>query len=465
MKRRPRWAGSLLRSAGTLSATAILVVALIFAVSGAFSTRAQIAASFDEQQALQSGEVAVQELQRIQLDEQNYIQEYVITRDPTYLSALRATTAEFGAHQATLRSLIQQEHLMRALGVLDSYVAAHRDWYSQVAQPLLLRAQSDPAEIYKRGKAFADLERDAAGAIEAMLHNRSVAVSKNTQEQVNRTLYQRAFWLIVFGLLAVLFNAYRSRLDRELEEERTTTHTLQRAFQSEHVPLANCDIGTAYGSASSHLAVGGDVYDVYQLSDRLALLLIADVSGKGVDAAVLTAFIKFTIRGIALRRRDPGYILQEFNTAFPRTVANPYLFVSMFVGILDTRAMRLQYASAGHDPIFVRRSNGVQQLSVTGPVLGVMEEPFDVRTLYLEDGDTIVLATDGLTEARDAAGTLLEAEGAMQLIERSGDDPQALADNLIAQVRARGGNAMHDDLAILAIRVHASHDDRDVANG
>ena len=70
---------------------------------------------------------------------------------------------------------------------------------------------------------------------------------------------------------------------------------------------------------------------MYRLSDTLALVFIADVSGKGVDAAVLTAFIKFTIRGIALRRRDPGAMLGEFNTAFSQTVENPYLFVSMFV--------------------------------------------------------------------------------------------------------------------------------------
>ena len=104
------------------------------------------------------------------------------------------------------------------------------------------------------------------------------------------------------------------------------------------------------------MAVGGDVFDVYRLSDTLALVLIADVSGKGVDAAVLTAFIKFTIRGIALRRRDPGAILAEFNTAFAQTVENPYLFVSMFVGVLDTRdvpaALRERRARLGlHAPL------------------------------------------------------------------------------------------------------------------
>jgi phosphoserine phosphatase RsbU/P len=285
-------------------------------------------------------------------------------------------------------------------------------------------------------------------------------LARTAQEQVNANAYTRAFWLIVLGLLAILLNGFRSRLLTELEEERTTTETLQKAFRSEHVPLPNCEVGSAYLAASSHLAVGGDVFDVYRLSDMLALIFIADVSGKGVDAAVLTAFIKFTIRGIALRRRDPGAMLAEFNTAFAQTVENPYLFVSMFVAVLDTETLQLRYASAGHDSAFIRRSTGVtQQLAVTGPVLGVMEEPFETKTLHLEDLDTLVLATDGLTEARDRSGTQLQEAGAMKLISASSAQPQLLADELVAKVRMLGGNQLRDDLAVLAIRVHEPEPD------
>jgi serine phosphatase RsbU (regulator of sigma subunit) len=100
----------------------------------------------------------------------------------------------------------------------------------------------------------------------------------------------------------------------------------------------------------------------------------------------------------------------------------------------------------------------VETLEVTGPVLGVMEEPFGVRTVYLEDGDTLVLATDGLTEARDANGEFLNASGAMELIGRAKGHPQELADGLIHQIRLRSGNAIRDDVAILAIRVHEARE-------
>jgi len=427
---------------------------LAIAVQGSFQTRASIADTFARQSKIQQAQIALEELLRLQIDEANTISGFTLTHDPFYKQQYESAAAQFKGKEQVVRDALRAENLTAALQTLDEYSSLQTNWRREIAEPLLAHPDRNLAQIDKENKAFSDYEDRSVNAIRVALADTSGALARSTQQQINRTLYIRAFWLLVFGLLAILFNAYRSRLNRELEEERTTTETLQRAFRSEHVPLPNCEVGSAYLSASSHLAVGGDVFDMYRLSDTLALVLIADVSGKGVDAAVLTAFIKFTMRGIALRRRDPGAILAEFNTAFSQTVENPYLFVSMFVGILDTETLQLRYASAGHDSAFIRRSHGVQQLAVTGPVLGVMEEPFETRTLYLEDGETIVLTTDGLTEARNRAGEQLNDAGAMELIERSSSQPQMLSDELIAQVRALGGNQTRDDLAILAIRVH-----------
>lgn len=453
MIRLPRLPRPLLRGAGTLTATAILAFALIIAVSGALMTRRAINVSFAEQMQIESAQLTLERMLKIQLDEENYVRAYVITRDPSDIESYHATSAQFERERHSLAIILQRERLADALGALEDYDMAHRDWHREVAQPMLARPGFAVRELEKRGKTLIDSQTEAAYFIEMRLDRRNHEVLAATQEQIDNTLYQRMVWLIVFGLVAILLNGWRSRLTSALEGERLTTQTLQRAFRSEHVPLPNCRIGSAYGAASSHLAVGGDVFDVHQLSDRLGLILIADVSGKGVDAAVVTAFIKFTIRGIALRRRDPGFILQEFNRAFPRTVENPHLFVSMFVGILDTWTLRLDYASAGHDIAFLRRAGGVEQLAVTGPVLGVMEEPFGVKTAYLEDGDMIVLSTDGLTEARDADGNFLEVSGAMKWIAEEGSDPEYVASRLIERARARSGNTMRDDVAVLAIAV------------
>ncbi len=413
------------RSAGTVTAAAILVFALVIAVSLALNTRKAVNASFEEQMKIEQGQLTLERMLKIQLDEENYIRAYVITHDPSYIDSYRATTENFAAERAQLATILAQENLTDARAALLDYNVAHRDWHTRVADPLLHHPSVAARELDKRGKLLVDLQSEAARFIEARMDAKNRQVLFATQDRINKSLYFSVIALIAFGLLAILFYGWRYAVNSALEAERLTTQTLQRAFRSEHVPLPNCEIGSAYGAASSHLAVGGDVFDVHRLSDRLGLILIADVSGKGIDAAVLTAFIKFTIRGIALRRRDPGFILQEFNRAFPRTVENPYLFVSMFVGILDTWTLRLDYASGGHDIAFVRRASSVEQLAVTGPVLGVMEEPFEVRTVYLEDGDTVVLSTDGLTESRDGSGSFLETAGAMEWIRKGPADPCA----------------------------------------
>ncbi|MDP9110030.1 MAG: SpoIIE family protein phosphatase [Candidatus Eremiobacteraeota bacterium] len=446
-------AGPLGRNLGALTATAILLFALGVAISGGLGTLASIRGSFQEQTRIADGQLALERMLTMQLDEENYLRGYVITRDPAYLTSFRATSAQFEKMEAHLRQILAMERSPEAAGMLLDYDNAHHDWHELAANPILHSHGSNARTLDKRGRFLIDQERQEASAIEQRLAMRNAQVLQTTQEQINRTLSIRLVWLVVFGLLAILFNVYRSRLNRHLEFERLTTHTLQQAFTSVAVPLPNCDVGSGYRSADSRLAVGGDVFDIYRLSDRLAMLLIADVSGKGVDAAVLTAFIKFTIRGIAIRRRDPAFILSDFNTTFRRTVEDPYIFVTMFVGLLDTVDMVLDYASGGHDSAFVRRAHSVEQLAVTGPIVGVMEEPFETRKIALSPADTLVLATDGLTEARDARGSFLNAEGAMELIGRGPADPQALCDALIADVRKRQGNRMRDDLAVLAVRV------------
>ena len=397
----------------------------------------------------------LEEMRRLQIDEEDSVRGFTLTRDPFYLQQYADQKTQFQSRVSMVRSALAQQHLDAAVRDLDDYVSLQQNWRKEIAEPLLAHPGRDVAQIDKSNKAFTDFQRRSSQQIRDDLASESDKLGRSSQDQVNNNAYTRAFWLVLLGLLAILMNGFRSRLVNELEEERSTTEILQRAFRSEAVPLPHCEVGTAYLSASSHLAVGGDLFDMYRLSDSLALLLIADVSGKGIDAAVLTAFIKFTIRGIALRRRDPGAVLAEFNTAFAQTVENPYLFVSMFVGILDIETLQLRYASAGHDSAFIRRASGeMQQLAVTGPVLGVMEEAFNAKIVHLEDGDTVVLTTDGLTEARNQQGEQLNESGAMRLIAASNPAPQLLADELVAQVRALGGNQIRDDLAVLAIRVH-----------
>jgi serine phosphatase RsbU (regulator of sigma subunit)/CHASE3 domain sensor protein len=443
----------LARVSGTLLLTVFLVLTLVFAVQGSFETRVQIASTFARESQIQQAQIDLEELLRLQIDEENSLRGYSLTRDPFYVIQYRQAASGYDAKEGAIRETLRDQHLIAAGQLLATYGHLQSEWRSAVAAPLLRSPGERLDELDKRNKLFSDYETGTVAAIREALANTDAALVHSTQDQLDRSSWVRAFWVTVFGLLAILFNTYRTRLNRELEEERAVSKILQRAFRSESVPLPHCEVGSAYLSATNHMAVGGDIFDVYRLSEDKALVLIADISGKGVDAAVLTAFIKFTIRAIALRKSDPSGILGEFNAAFAKAVGNPYLFVSMFVGLLDTSTFHLTYGSAGHDCAYVRSGVGVTPLSITGPVLGVMEEPFGSETIDLRPGDTLVLTTDGLTEVRDRSGALLTERGAMELIARANPHAQAMADELAAQVRARAGNRLRDDLAVLAIRV------------
>jgi serine phosphatase RsbU (regulator of sigma subunit) len=438
---------------GTLLMTAFLVVTLAFAVQGTFETRAQIANTFARQAQLQQAQMQLEELLRLQIDEENSLRGYLLTRDPFYIAQYRQAAAGYDDTGRAIKRVLRDQQLLGPRQLLHEYGLLQSRWRADVAAPLFRQPRRRLVELDKRNKLYSDYETRTVAAIRETLAGTDAGLARSTQVQLDRSAYVRAFWVLVFGLLAILFNAYRSRLNRELEQERTITEILQRAFRSESIPLPHCEVGSAYLSATNHLAVGGDVFDVFRLSSTRALVLIADVSGKGVDAAVLTAFIKFMIRAIALRQSEPAGILTEFNGAFSKAVGNPYLFVSMFVGVLDTTTFRLEYGSAGHDCAYLRRRNGVEQLAVTGPVLGVMEEPFYSKTIQLHPGDTLVLTTDGLTEVRNRDGKPLLGTGAMELIDRGAPHAQELADELVAAARSRGGSRLRDDLAVLAIRL------------
>lgn len=445
--------GPVFRVTGTLLLTAFLLFSLGFAILGTFETRVEIANTFARQSQIQQAQIDLEELLRLQIDEENFLRGYLLTRDAFYKSEYRSAETGYDAKENAIGRALHAQRLTDADKLLSDYAHLQQDWRGSVAARLFAHPYQPLQELDKRNKLFSDYENRTAASLRLALAGTEDELARSTQEQLDRSSYVRASWVLVFGLLAILFNAYRSRLNRELEEERTVTQILQRAFRSESAPLPHCEVGSAYLSATQHLAVGGDVFDIFRLSEDKALVLIADISGKGVDVAVLTAFVKFMVRAIALRHRDPAAILAEFNVVLAKAVGDPYLFASMFIGVLDTNTFVLTYASAGHDAAFVLRRSGVAQLAVTGPVVGVMEEPFGTAIVDLYPGDTLVLATDGLTEVRNRQGEQLFEKGAMELIARGSPQAQQLADELVAEVRKRGENRIRDDLAILAIRV------------
>jgi serine phosphatase RsbU (regulator of sigma subunit) len=205
--------------------------------------------------------------------------------------------------------------------------------------------------------------------------------------------------------------------------------------------------------------VGGDLYDFFMLDRDHLFVLLGDVSGKGLPGSLFMAVSKSLYKSTALRRRDAvATMMQEANAEISRD--NPEaLFVTVFAAVLDLDTGVLEYCNAGHDrPYLVPRGGGrlTQLAEGGGPPLCVLDDfEYTAATHRLQPGDTLCLITDGVTEARDAAGALFGRERLEARLLAPGADTDAAA--LTAAIRADvthfvGGGEPADDLAILVVR-------------
>jgi len=200
-----------------------------------------------------------------------------------------------------------------------------------------------------------------------------------------------------------LIEAYIEK--ERLEEGLKLAHDIQMSMLPKTFPpfpeRRDLDIFAAITPAKK---VGGDFYDFFFLDENRLCFAIGDVSGKGVPAALFMAVTKTLFKAIAGRVQNPGEILSTVNREICRD-NDSQMFTTLFCGILDTRTGEIRYSNGGHNPPYHLSRAGVQQVPKTGGrVLGLLEETtYAGSRLVLGPGETLLLYTDGVTEALDPA--------------------------------------------------------------
>lgn len=243
---------------------------------------------------------------------------------------------------------------------------------------------------------------------------------------------------------------------RRLEQEVLLGRRIQRSLLPQRAPdIAGWSFATHYESATQ---VGGDFYDFFQLRDRPASfgLVIADVTGKGIGAALLMAFARPLFRAIADQYPGPGAALTQANRVLVLERPTP-LFTTAFMGIVDSATGVLRYASAGHEPPLVvsAGSGRVRRLDAAGPLLGAFPTiALGERATQLRPGDLLLLHTDGAIDARDPSRRRF---GDVRLARAAGSARGGSAAELVAAVagavaRFTAGEPAADDLALVAVR-------------
>ena len=210
------------------------------------------------------------------------------------------------------------------------------------------------------------------------------------------------------------------------------------------------------GYCESARQVGGDFYDVVRMSDHSVLLIIADVMGKGIPAAMFAATLRSLLRALPELTHQPSELLSRVNRLLFDELSDVDMFITAQLVFVDARERRLVVASAGHCPLLmVPGGDGrVRALSPEGMPLGILPDtPFTDEAAELPERCRVLLYTDGLTEARNVQGELFGQERLMDwLKETTGRAASAedLKDDLAAQlVKFQANTSLKDDQTFL----------------
>jgi PAS domain S-box-containing protein len=242
-------------------------------------------------------------------------------------------------------------------------------------------------------------------------------------------------------------------------ERSRIAHTLQAELLPARLPrIPGTSVAVRYRAAGELNEVGGDFYDVFERRDGDWALVIGDVSGKGAEAAAVTALARHTVRTAALQPAGPGELLETLNEALRAQRAG-----SEFCTVCVARLRRngsgasLRLSLGGHPPALVLRADGrVEAHGEPGTLIGVFPDPHLTEVdVELGPGDLVLLYTDGVTEA-GPVGSEIGEEGLARLLgELAGSDAeQVVAAVERAAVAAQAGRP-RDDIALVALRIES----------
>jgi phosphoserine phosphatase RsbU/P len=256
--------------------------------------------------------------------------------------------------------------------------------------------------------------------------------------------------LLGFSVVGTVFRreATLVAVERELE----TARKIQTSLLPRELPaVPGLDLAFRYVPMT---AVAGDFYDVIELGPTRAGILVADVAGHGVPAALVASMVKLAFSAQSDDAHDPARVMSGINRILCRHAGGT--FVTAVYAVFDIETRTIQVANAGHPPLLLGRANHpVIQSDEHGLILGIMPDAvYTTSELELRDGDCVLLYTDGIPEAQNPRGDFLDLERmGSWLASADGHDARTFADAALDRLqRWRGGTAFDDDVTFVVAR-------------
>ncbi len=248
----------------------------------------------------------------------------------------------------------------------------------------------------------------------------------------------------------------RARRSAEAAEARALAlaRTLQQTLIPPEPPdIPGLDVAAVYRPAGDGAEVGGDFYDVFQVTADDWVFVLGDVSGKGVDAAVLTSLIRYTVRGLAIKVAEPSEVLRQLNSLLLARDVGRFCTLALLRLAREGAGWRLEASFGGHPPaVVLRPGTGTLRFGASGFLVGVFDDvEFTTSRLVLGPGESLVLYTDGVTDAQNGDAHFGE-ERLMDLLEDLGPHADSLVRGVLAEV-LEFQDQPRDDVAMLAVHV------------
>ncbi len=253
-------------------------------------------------------------------------------------------------------------------------------------------------------------------------------------------------------LANVAVDAARDNLTRR--RDTAIAQALQLGMRNVLQEVPGITAQGTYSSATASAYVGGDFYDLVRLPDRKACVILGDVSGKGVEAASVSSAVRTALEAYSWEGLAPARMVELLND-FLLGFARLETFATLFVGVVDLAGSTLTYCSAGHPPALLLRAHApeLRTLDVQSGVVGAFKEmSYRDGFVSLVQGDTLLLYTDGVTEARAQDGSFFGEEGLRDAVVREAQLGSAgLVERLLGDIDSFTGNSLEDDVAIVAL--------------
>ena len=353
--------------------------------------------------------------------------------------------------------------MVRTIGYPEGSEAAFRlmvgegivGWVAKTGEPVIVPdVRRDRRYVQARASTRSEL------AAPLVLEGRTIGVFNVESDHEDAYHHGHLEMLAVFAAQAAVA-LERARLTRELldrrrlEKELAIAREIQASFLPKRAPeVPGFELA---GATQPHDEVGGDYFDFIRVSDSRLGIAIADVSGKGIPAALIMAGFRMSLLAEIRNEFTMRAVMRKVNSLLHESTERDK-FVTLFYGVLDWKNRSLSFSNAGHNPPLLLRGDGrVQYLLEGGVALGVLPDArYEERPLALQPGDVLLLYTDGVSEAESSAGEQFGTRRLEQCLQRiSGGTANEILKGVVDEVTAWSGeHGVSDDLTLVVLKVN-----------